>query len=85
MPPILGHQALVQNASTETDAIRRFCTIVVMTVRSTVKHIDWLRVIEALLNCGAIVCGGRLNLASCDEGLVPIWVKSYRGRSTHRI
>jgi hypothetical protein len=43
MPPILGHQALVQNASTETDSIRRFCAIVIMTVRSTVKHIDWLR------------------------------------------
>ena len=37
----------------------RFVTIVVMTVRSTVKHIDWLRATEALLNCSAIVCGGR--------------------------
>jgi hypothetical protein len=79
MLPVLGHQALVQDASTETDAIHRFCTIVVMKVRSTVKHIDWLRATEAL------VCGGRLNLASCDEGLVLIWVKSYGERSTHRI
>jgi hypothetical protein len=74
MPPILGHQALVQNASTETDAIRRFCTIAVMTVRSTVKHIDWLRATEELLNCGAIVCGGRLNLASCHEGRVRLYI-----------
>ena len=54
MLPILGHQALVQNASTETDAIRRFCTIVVMTVRSTVKHINWLRATSIIeLRCNS--------------------------------
>jgi hypothetical protein len=55
MLPILGHQALVQNASTETDAIRRFCTIVVMTVRSTVKHINWLRATSIIeLRCNSL-------------------------------